>query len=71
MTALLPFTWLNVELFRAVARSDLSQAEKLACYRMVIQRWTIPRWRTVAGDFRHLSTTWQTSARIRADRANS
>lgn len=63
---LLPFTWLNVELARAVTRSRLPAAEKLACLGVIARRWTVPRWRTAAGDFRHLSTTIRTSARHRA-----
>lgn len=55
---LLPFTWLNVELTRAVLRSNVSVDEKARCVHAVLAGWTIPRWRAVAGDLKALPQTW-------------
>lgn len=64
----LPFTWLNLELVRAVATTDLSAAGKFDCVGAILRNWTVPRWRTVAGDFLHLATTIRTSGRLRSKR---
>jgi len=56
----LPFTWLNLELLRAVMSCDLEREEAAQCLVSVVRDWSLPRWRTVAGDFKYLPRTLRT-----------
>ncbi len=52
--SVLPFTKINMLLLRTVARSGLSPSDKAACAGAVLRGWTLPHWRSVASDLRHL-----------------
>lgn len=45
-----PQTRLDAELYRAVALSPLSGAEKMRCWAQLAPSWALPRWRGVARD---------------------
>ncbi|MFE7407828.1 glycosyltransferase family 2 protein [Isoptericola sp. NPDC057559] len=45
-----PQTRLNLELYRAVATTDLPWREKARCWGTVAPAWVLPRWRAMARD---------------------
>jgi glycosyltransferase involved in cell wall biosynthesis len=47
-----PQTLLDLELYAAVAHTDLPFAEKARCWATIAPSWAFPRWRGVAGDVR-------------------
>lgn len=62
--SLLPFTKMNTMLAGTVLRADLRPSERARCLAAVGRGWTIPRWRSVAGDVKNLPRTWRARRRV-------
>lgn len=59
----------NVELYRGVAASALSRAERARCYRAITRWWVLPRWRAVLRDVATAIGVDPGAGRLRAQRA--
>lgn len=62
--SLLPFTKMNALLAETVLHADLSPSERGRCLQAVGLGWTVPRWRSVAGDVKNLPRTWRARRQV-------
>lgn len=49
-----PYSRSTIHLIDAVLRAPLDRREKWKCTQVVLRDWSVPRWRYVMGDLRHL-----------------
>ncbi|MGI8459454.1 MAG: glycosyltransferase family 2 protein [Propionibacteriaceae bacterium] len=69
--SLLPFAKMNTMLAATALRGQLPLAERARCLAAVGRGWTLPRWRSVASDLKHLPQTWRARRQVTGARPGS